>query len=380
VSHCPSFEAFEEGQYQQGMARLDHHRILTMQPFIYEQPAVRILFGAGTLARLYEEIKRLDVNRPFFIATPGRRRDAEQAANSLSEITAGIYSDAVMHVPIETITRARDAALKHKADSIVAFGGGSAIDTSKAVGLELNLPILAVPTTYGGSEVTPFYGYTEDGIKKGKRDRNMLPKTVVYDPALTLSLPANTSAASGMNAIAHCVEGLYGKTANPVMSLLAAEGIRRLSHSLPLVVADPSNIDARTEAFYGAWLAGVVLGSVGMAVHHNISHVLGGTFKLTHADVHAVILPHAVAFNRDAAPDAMRIIAEALGAGDAAQGLYDLERRTGSPTSLKQIGMPYDQLDRAAKLVVEHAYYNPRPVEFEGIRRLLENAYSGNLL
>jgi alcohol dehydrogenase class IV len=207
----------------------------------------------------------------------------------------------------------------------------------------------------------------------------MVPKTVIYDPALTLSLPANTSAASGMNAIAHCVEGRYGKNANPVMSLLAAEGIRTLSRSLPLVVANPSNIDPRTDAFYGAWLAGVVLGSVGMAVHHNISHVLGGTFKLTHADVHAVILPHAVAFNRDATPEAMRIIAEALEAAEAAHGLYDLEKRIGSPTSLKQIGMPYDQLDRAAKLVVEHAYYNPRPVEFEGIRDLLENAYTGKL-
>jgi len=350
-----------------------------MQSFIYDQPASRIIFGSGTSNRLHEELKRLTINRPFFITTPGRRHDAEQAVKALSEITAAIYSDAVMHVPVETIARARDAALKHKADGIVAFGGGSAIDTSKAVGLELNLAIVAVPTTYGGSEVTPFYGYTEDGIKKGKRDRNMLPKTVIYDPALTLSLPANTSAASGMNAIAHCVEGLYGKNANPVMSLLAAEGIRTLSRSLPLVVANPSNIDPRTDAFYGAWLAGVVLGSVGMAVHHNISHVLGGTFKLTHADVHAVILPHAVAFNRDAAPEAMRIIAEALEAGEAAHGLYDLEKRIGSPPSLKQLGMPYDQLDRAAKLVVEHAYYNPRPVEFEGIRDLLENAYTGKL-
>src|SRR6185369_9040758 len=189
--------------------------------------------------------------------------------------TAAIHAEAVMHVPIETIYAARNAARQHRADVIIAFGGGSAIDTSKAVGLELNIPVVAVPMTYGGSEVTPFYGYTEGGIKKGKRDRKMLPKCVIYDPALTVSLPANVSGPSGMNAIAHCVEGLYGRDTNPMMSLLAAEGIRRMARALPIIVAQPANLEARTDAFYAAWLAGVVLGSVGMAVHHNISHVLG---------------------------------------------------------------------------------------------------------
>src|SRR5262249_15581643 len=161
--------------------------------------------------------------------------------------------------------------------------GGSAIDTSKAVGLELNLPIVAVPTTYGGSEVTPFYGYTEDGIKKGKRDRKMLPRSVIYDPVLTVSLPPNVSGPSGMNAIAHCVEGLYARNVNPIMSLLAAEGIRALARALPIVVKEPSDMDSRSDALYGAWLAGTVLGSVGMALHHNVSHVLGGSFRLPHA-------------------------------------------------------------------------------------------------
>jgi alcohol dehydrogenase class IV len=319
------------------------------------------------------------VKRPLLIATPGRRKDVESTANSLSGIDAAIYAQATMHVPVETIVSARNAAQVHRADSIIAFGGGSASDTSKALGLELGLPVIAIATTYGGAEVTPFYGYTEDGIKKGKRDPKMLPKTVIYDPALTTSLPANVSGPSGINAIAHCVEGLYGRDANPLMSLLAAEGIRTLSHALPIIVKEPADLIARTEALYGAWLAGVVLGSVGMAVHHNISHVLGGTFGLIHSNAHSVVLPHAVAFNREAAPEAMQIIAKALGAKEAAQGIYDLETRIGAPTSLKQIGMGGDQLDRAAKIVVEHAYYNPRPVEYEGIRQLLENAYRGKL-
>lgn len=348
-----------------------------MKDFVFDQPASRVIFGVGAFARLREEIERLGVTRPIFIATPGRRQNAEQAAQNLTGMAASVHAEAVMHVPIETVNAARDAAQRHQADSVIAFGGGSAIDTSKAVGLELGLPIVAVPMTYGGSEVTPFYGYTEEGIKKGKRDRKMLPKSVIYDPALTVSLPANVSGPSGMNAIAHCVEGLYARDANPIMSLLAAEGIRALARSLPSVVKEPGNIDARADALYGAWLAGVVLGSVGMAVHHNISHVLGGTFKLPHADVHTIVLPHAAAFNREAAPEAMKIAANALGAKDAAQGIYDLEVKIGAPTSLKQIGMPADQLDRAAKLITEHPYYNPRPVEFAGIRQLLENAYHG---
>jgi alcohol dehydrogenase class IV len=347
--------------------------------FTYDQSAYRVIFGEGSIASLPEELERLGVKRPIFIATPGRRLDAETAANTLSSTTATVYSEAVMHVPVATIRRASDAATAHRADCIIAFGGGSAIDTSKAVSLDLDVQLVSVPTTYGGSEVTPFYGYTEDGIKKGKRDRKMMPKVVIYDPVLTLSLPPAVSGPSGMNAIAHCVEGLYAKNANALMSLLAAEGIRKLARSLPRIIKEPRDIDARTDALYGAWLAGTVLGSVGMAVHHNISHVLGGTFNLSHADVHTVILPHAAAFNRDAASDAMRVVAEALGGKDAPTSLYALEVSIGAPTSLKQIGMPVDQLDRAAQLVVEHAYYNPRPVEYETIRQLLDDAYHGTL-
>jgi alcohol dehydrogenase class IV len=350
-----------------------------MKNFVYNQSAMRVVFGVGTIARLADELQRLTVKRPLFIATPGRRKDVETAKNALSGIDSSIYAEATMHVPVETIVSARGAAHTHHADSIIAFGGGSASDTSKALGLELGLPVIAIATTYGGAEVTPFYGYTEGGIKKGKRDPKMVPKTVIYDPALTVSLPADVSGPSGMNAIAHCVEGLYGRDTNPLMSLLAAEGIRTLSRALPVVVKEPADMEARTEALYGAWLAGIVLGAVGMAVHHNISHVLGGTFGLIHANAHTVVLPHAVAFNREATPEAMRTIAEALGTKDAAQGIYDLELRIGAPTSLKQIGMNADQLDRAAKIVVEHAYYNPRPVEYEGIRQLLQNAYQGKL-
>jgi maleylacetate reductase len=200
---------------------------------------------------------------------------------------------------------------------------------------------------------------------------------VLYDPTLTLSLPPHISGPSGVNAIAHCVEALYAPDANPITSLLAAEGIRMLARSLPSIARAPSNLDARGEALYGAWLAGMALGATSMGIHHKLCHTVGGTFNLPHAGVHTVILPHATAFNRHAAPAAMHVIADALGVEDAAEGIYDLAVRLQAPVSLKEIGMPADGLDRAAELATEQPYANPRPVDYVGVRQLLEDAYRG---
>jgi len=348
-----------------------------MQNFVYDHPATRVIFGVGALDRLQEEVKRLGARRAIVLSTPEQRADAEEAMRRLGDMAAGLFTEAVMHVPIETARAARDMARELGADCYVAVGGGSTTGLGKAIALETGMPILAVPTTYAGSEMTPIYGITEGGLKKTGRDRRVLPRTVLYDPTLTVSLPAHISGPSGMNAIAHCVEGLYAEDANPIMTLLAAEGVRALTRSLPIVVREPGNLEARSDALYGAWLAGSVLGAVGMAIHHKLCHVLGGTFNLPHADTHTVVLPHAVAFNREAAPEAMRIAAEALGAKDAARGIYDLIKRIGAPIALKDIGMPEDGLDRAAKLATENPYYNPRKVEYGEVRELLENAYRG---
>jgi len=311
------------------------------------------------------------------LSTPEQRADAEDVARRLGDLSAGVYDQAVMHVPIETARAAREEARRLNADCCVAIGGGSTIGLGKAIALESSLPILAIPTTYAGSEMTPIYGLTEAGIKKTGRDRRVLPKTVIYDPVLTLTLPARIAGPSGMNAIAHCVEGLYAPDGNPIISMFAAEGIRALARSLPTVVREPKNLEARSDALYGAWLAGVVLGSVSIGIHHKLCHTLGGTFNLPHAEVHTVILPHATAFNRAAAPEAMRIAAAALGAKDAAQGLYDLAIAVGAPIALKDIGMPADGLERAAELATQNPYANPRPVEYAGVLELLRNAYAG---
>jgi alcohol dehydrogenase class IV len=237
--------------------------------------------------------------------------------------------------------------------------------------------VLAIPTTYAGSEMTPILGITQSGVKKTMRELRLLPKVVIYDPHLTLTLPVGLSATSAMNAIAHCVEALYAQDANPVISLQAEEGIRALAQGLPLVVQHPNDLEARSDMLYGAWLAGAALGAVGMALHHKLCHTLGGSFNLPHAETHTVVLPHAVAYNMTAAPEAMARVCRALGVNNAAQGLYDLAQGAGAPVSLKQIGMPADGLDRAAELAVQSPYYNPRPIEKAAIRALLEDAFYG---
>ena len=344
--------------------------------FVYDQPARRVIFGVGSLDRLAEEVKRLG-SRALVLSTPEQRADAERVAKQLGSLAVGVYAEAVMHVPIETARAAREEAKRLGADVYVAVGGGSTVGLGKAIALETTNPILAIPTTFAGSEMTPIYGLTEAGIKKTGRDNKVLPRTVIYDPVLTLTLPAKIAGPSGINAIAHCIEALYAPDGNPIISLMAAEGIRALARALPVVVSQPTDLGARSDALYGAWLAGAVLGSTSMSIHHKLCHTLGGSFNLQHADVHTVILPHATAYNREAAPDAMRRAAEALGSADAAQGIYDLIVKIGGPVALKDIGMPADGLDKAAKLATENPYYNPRPIEYAGVRELLEHAYHG---
>ena len=348
-----------------------------MRAFVFDQPAYRVIFGTGSFDQLPDEVRRLGATRALVVSTHAERPFAEDALRRLGPLGTGIFAEAVMHHPIEVVHAARARAAELRADCYVTVGGGTTTGTGKVIALETGMPVVAVPTTYAGSEMTPIYGITDAGVKKTGRDRRVLPRTVIYDPALTVSLPARVSGPSGINAMAHCVEGLYAFDGNPIVTLMAAEGIRALARALPRVVSAPEDVEGRGDALYGAWLAGVVLGTTSMGIHHKLCHTLGGTFNLPHADVHTVVLPHATAYNREAAPEAMRHIANALGAADAAQGIYDLIRAIGAPTALKDLGMPEDGLDRAARLATENHYPNPRPVAYEPIRQLLENAYFG---
>jgi alcohol dehydrogenase class IV len=282
-----------------------------------------------------------------------------------------------MHTPVEVTEDALRVFSEIQADCVVSVGGGSTTGLGKAIALRTDAPQLVVPTTYAGSEVTPIIGETEGGAKRTRRTPKVLPEAVIYDVDLTLTLPPGLSAASGLNAMAHAVEALYAHDRNPITSLLAEEGLGALAASLPVIVGAPADRDARSEAQYGGWLCGMCLASTAMALHHKLCHVLGGSFDLPHAETHAVLLPHAVAYNAPAAPDAMARVARALGATDAAAGLCELASRLGAPAGLKAIGMRRDGIGKAVELALAEPYPNPRPLQRAAIRELLERAFDG---
>jgi alcohol dehydrogenase class IV len=342
--------------------------------FTYVGLPARVVFGVGAVGQLAAEVDRLGAKRVLLISTPGRAQMVRSLSGGLS--IAGVFDNAVMHTPLAVVEEARNLAGKVQADCCVTVGGGSTIGFGKAIALTSALPVVAVPTTYSGSEMTTIWGISEGGAKKTGRDAKVLPKTVIYDPELTLGLPAEISAASGMNAMAHCVEALYAHDGNPIISLMAEEGIRALSKALPVIVKAPRDLDARSYALYGAWLAGNSIGSTSVALHHKLCHVLGG-FGLPHAETHSIVLPHAVRYNHDAAPEAMKRISRALGAANAAEELWELEKQLGLPMRLADIGMKEADIERAARIAVEAPYPNPRQVEYQPVLSLLRNAYEG---
>ena len=348
-----------------------------MKSFVYNGQPARVVFGAGSLQHLGREIETLGARKALVLSTPEQRASAEMIADLLGPRAAGVFDRAVMHVPIETAREAREIARKLGADCAVAIGGGSTTGLGKAIALDSGLPILAIPTTYAGSEMTPIYGITETGLKKTGKDPRVLPRVVIYDPELTLSLPVGMSVTSGINAIAHAAEALYAFDANPIIDLMAKEGIASMGRALPAIKKVANDLQARTDALYGAWLCGTVLGNVGMALHHKLCHTMGGSFNLPHAETHTIVLPHALAYNAAAAPEAMRSIAVALQGSSAAQAVFDLARDNGAPVALRDIGMREVDLDRACDIAMQNQYPNPRPLEREAIRRLLQDAFEG---
>lgn len=348
-----------------------------MHNFTYHAQSSRVIFGAGSLQHLTREIAALGATKALILCTPEQVDIARRVADLIGSRAAGIFDRAVMHVPIETARDAQALARRLGADCAVAIGGGSTTGLGKAIALDSGLPILAIPTTYAGSEMTPIYGFTEGGVKKTGKDVRVLPRTVIYDPELSLGLPVAMSVTSGINAIAHAAEGLYATDRNPVMDLLAQEGIAAIGRALPLIRSLSSDLEARADALYGAWLCGTVLGNVGMSLHHKLCHTLGGSFNLPHAETHTIVLPHALTYNAEAAPLAMQKIARALQKDSAPQATFDLAHDNGAPLALKDIGMKSSDLDRACDLALQNQYPNPRPLERAALRQLLQDAFDG---
>lgn len=348
-----------------------------MNRFVYTGLPARVVFGPGTLSNLAEEAALLGITRAFVVSTREQSAEGRRACTLLGERVAGLYSGAVMHTPTSVTEIALKQYQEMGADGLVAIGGGSTIGLAKAIALRTDAPQIAIPTTYAGSEMTPILGQTESGQKTTQRSVAVLPETVIYDVELTVSLPSKLSVTSGLNAIAHAVEALYAENANPVLSLMAIEGIGALARALPRIVSSTNDMEARSDAQYGAWLCAICLGSAGVALHHKLCHVLGGTFDLPHAETHAVVLPHALAYNAPAVSEVMHRLAGTLGSSDPCSALFDIAARGGAPTSLKELGMPRDGIEQALDLAFKSPYWNPRRLERAPLRSLLEDAWNG---
>jgi maleylacetate reductase len=347
--------------------------------FDYAALPWNIVFGAGALARLPAELEKLGLQRALVLSTPNQAADGQGIVALLGDCSVGLFDQAVMHVPIETVDQAMAEVERLNADCTVSLGGGSTTGLGKALALKLGLPNIAIPTTYAGSEMTNIWGITENGRKVTGRDNIVVPTLTLYDPELTLTLPAKLAGPSGLNAMAQAVVNVTAGKLNPIVSMMALEAVRALARSLPKVIADPQDIEARADALYGASLAGGSLGTGTTSLHHRLCHTFGGSFNTPHAETHTILLPHCVAYNAAATAAGTQQLAEALGVSNAAQGIFDLAKAVGAPTALRDIGITQADLDRAAAIATESPVNNPEPVTTERVRALLENAWHGSV-
>ncbi|TNC29703.1 maleylacetate reductase and hydroxyquinol 1,2-dioxygenase domain-containing protein [Amycolatopsis alkalitolerans] len=343
-----------------------------MRNFVYSAHPSRVVFGPA--AQVRDEVERLGGTRVLLLTS--RSADAGPVRTALGPLLVTEFGGAVMHTPVEVTERALERA--KGADCLVAVGGGSVTGLSKALAVRTGLPQVILPTTYAGSEVTPVLGEKSGGEKITRSSDEIRPETVIYDVALSRHLPVPVSVTSSVNAMAHAVEALYSPQANAVVDGMALEAIRKVARSLPVLGADPSNVEARADLLEAAWLGGLCLAGVGMSLHHKLCHTLGGSFDLPHAETHTVVLPHAMAYNAPAAPAVMARIAEALGATDAPSGVFDLVAKAGGPTSLRELGLAEADIAKAAELAIAKPYPNPRELTRDGIEELLRAAWRGD--
>ncbi len=351
-----------------------------MHSFEHDTGASRTVFGVGTLSRVAPELAAVGGRRALVLSTPGQRGLAQQVSAVLGGAAAGIFDGAAPHTPVEVTQAALARVGELAADSVVSVGGGSTTGLGKALASRTGLPHLVVPTTYAGSEVTSLLGETADGEKVTRTGPEILPRVVVYDVALTTTLPWPVTVTSAVNAMAHTVEALYAPDRTAETDAMAVEGLGALAAGLRSLQRDPDDLDARADLLYGAWLAGRCLEAVGMGLHHKLCHTLGGSFGLPHAPTHTVVLPHAMAYNAQAAPEAMSAAAAALGVDDAPSGLQALVAELGGPVRLDALGFALADVARAAELATARPYPNPRPVDRDGVVGLLTYATRGTAI
>jgi len=343
--------------------------------FTYRSDPVRIVFGAGAIAALRAEADVHKISRLLVLCSPSRADMARKVIAPVAERCLGFCETAGQTMPRAAFERIVRELKERNADGFIVIGGGSPIGLAKAAAATTRLPYIAIVTTYSGSEMAArwYIGAAEDRVDGDSVAA--LPATAIYDPELTLDLPPAISAASGMNAMAHAVESLYGIDTNPVLQSMAEEAVRRLGASLPRVVKNPRDLAARTDVLYAAWLAGHFRAKVGL--EHAIAQRMRQWFNLDHARTHAIVTPYAIGFNAAAAPAAIARICRALGVDDAAHGLYDLNVTLGLPTGFKDLGLKESDLDKAVQVASAVKITHPRLVSLADLRGVIEQAFVG---
>ena len=324
----------------------------------------------------------------MLVCTPSlkRSRHADRVRTSLGSRLVAEFDDVAPHVPREAVDAARVLAAEKEVDVVVALGGGSAIGVGKGIALGKGVALIAIPTTYAGSEMTPVVGITDraEGRKRVQRDPAALPRLAIYDPEVTLDLSPELTASTGMNALAHCVEACYARDVNPAVPPVALEGLWHIARALPLCVAAGAAIEAREDLLLGAYLAGFSIANAAMALHHGLCHVLGGRTGIAHGVVNAILLPHVMAFNAEAVPDAMSAIADAMDAGARTRDIGAAPRAVAAlvatfpvPKRLREAGLSEDMLPSLAAEAAANPTVkaNPKPVTEADLVQLLRSAW-----
>src|SRR5947209_524765 len=370
-----------------------------MNTFHYTSYAQEVIFGSGSLAHLSEAVDRFHSHRLLLCSTGSLRRDGTIAAleRALGDRLVAIYDYVQPHVPDFQVAEVSALAYENKVDAVIGLGGGSPIGMAKAVSLTLEeqrtgqparaafptdqplVPVIAIPTTYAGSEMTPTYGVTHHVNGSARKitvtDVKVTPYLTSYDPLLTLHLPPTMTASTGVNALAHCIEALYSITRNPLSTAAAIGGVRAIMHALPRCYVAGNDIEARTEMLTGAFLAGTALSNVAMALHHGLCHVLGGTAGVPHGIANSIILPHAMRFNLESTTLQLAPAAEVMGisladkgseaaVGEAIQRIYDMIGSMNLPQHLRGVGVQEADLPHLAQIAFQSRtiHNNPKPI------------------
>lgn len=380
--HYPNISVHVNAHTNTFYEPVTYQEMASMSSFEYNPSPIRVLFGSGSNRKLPAEVHRLGCHLPLILSTPRQVTEVE----TLYEILiadkiqpAGTYTKAKMHTPMHVTEEAMLFMKQNPADCLVSIGGGSVVGLGKALSIRTGLPHICIPTTYSGSEMTAILGETKEGKKTTRSDPKIMPATVVYDVDYTMGLPPALTATSGINAMAHAVESLYASNTNPILRMMALEGVKSLAGSLPIIVANPKEENARSEALYGAWLCGVALGSSSMALHHKLCHTLGGSLNLPHSETHTVVLPHALSYNAPAISSQLHDLASVLpeSNGDAIHGLNVLLGKLKVKRALKDFGMKEEDIDKATGIAMSAQYPNPRSLEHDKIREVIRRCWAG---